>query len=171
MRELWLKKACDRRIARGHLWVFSNEVDTKRSPLTQFLPGEAATVLNASGNVLGSACVNPATLICARLHSRLPEVELDVDLLTARLTSALTLRETLFSAPWYRLCHGEGDLLPGLVIDRYGSHLALQITTSGMERRLDQIRQVLQDILKPESMFFDNDLPARVLEGLDLELL
>ena len=100
MRALWLKKNEERRILAGHLWIFSNEVDTAKSPLTDFAPGEAATVHDARGHVLGSACVNPATLIAARLHSREAGVELDAPLLKKRLAAALALRESLFDGPW-----------------------------------------------------------------------
>ncbi|MCR5562722.1 MAG: class I SAM-dependent rRNA methyltransferase [Desulfovibrio sp.] len=168
MRALWLKKNEERRILDGHLWIFSNEVDTVKSPLTDFAPGEAATVHEARGRVLGSACVNPATLIAARLHSREADVELDAPLLKKRLAAALALRENLFDGPWYRLCHGEGDLLPGLVIDRYASHLTVQISTAAMQSRRNALLEALDALLGPASVYLANDLPARALEGLAL---
>ena len=81
MRKLCLKKNEDRRLRAGHLWIFANEVDVKQSPLTDFAPGEAATLCDWRGAPLGSVYVNPASLICARLHSRKPDVELDETLL------------------------------------------------------------------------------------------
>ena len=169
MRKLWLKKNEDRRLRAGHLWVFANEVDVKQSPLTEFAPGEAATLCDWRGAPLGSVCVNPGSLICARLHSRRPEVELDETLLTQRLESALNLRQRLYPAPWYRLCHGEGDFMPGLVIDRYGDHLTVQITTAGMEARRDALEACLHALLRPVSILWANDLAARGLEGLPRE--
>lgn len=168
MRGLVLKKGEDRRIRAGHLWVFSNEVDTKKSPLTDFAPGEEATLLDARGKALGSLCVNPASLICGRLHSRQADTELDEELIRERLARALAAREQYFSAPWYRLCHGEGDYLPGLVIDRYGDHLTLQVGTAAMESRRELIVRALEDLVAPASLFFDNDIAARGLEGLSL---
>ena len=166
MRTLALKKNEDRRIRAGHLWVFSNEVDTARTPLTDFAPGEDATLLDARGKPLGSLCVNPGSLICGRLHSRRPDTPLDAGLLRERLARALAARESYFSAPWYRLCHGEGDYLPGLVIDRYDGHLTLQAGTAAMEARKPLLISVLEDLLGPSSLLFDNDIPARTLEGL-----
>ena len=167
MRTLVLKKDEERRIRAGHLWVFSNEVDTRKSPLTDFAPGEEATLADARRKPLGSLCVNPASLICGRLHSREPDIPLDESLLAERLAAALSVRQQRFSAPWYRLCHGEGDFLPGLVIDRYDSHLVLQLGTAAMETRKQIIVQCLEQLLKPTSIRFDNDIPARSLEGLE----
>lgn len=169
MRKLWLKKDEDRRLRAGHLWVFSNEVDVRKSPLTDFAPGEEATLCDARGAALGSACVNPASLICARLHARQGDQPLDAALLRQGLRAALALRERLYSGPWYRLCHGEGDFLPGLIIDRYGEHLTVQITTAGMEARRQLIETCLDEFLAPATLFWDNDLAARGLEGLPRE--
>ncbi|MBD5416210.1 MAG: class I SAM-dependent rRNA methyltransferase [Desulfovibrio sp.] len=166
MRSLVLKKDEDRRIRAGHLWVFSNEVDTKKTPLTDFAPGEEATLLDARGKALGSLCVNPASLICGRLHSKRPGIPLDESLLRERLAAALAAREQYFSEPWYRLCHGEGDYLPGLVIDRYGAHLTLQLGTAAMEARRELIVRALEELVHPASLRFDSDIPARGLEGL-----
>lgn len=168
MRTLQLRNREERRLRAGHLWVFANEVDVARTPLTDFAPGESATVCDARGAALGSACVHPGSLICARLHSRRPDTELDEGLLGERLTAALRLRTRLFDAPWYRLCHGEGDFLPGLVVDRYGGHLCVQVTTAGMERRRPALEACLRDLLGPASILWANDAPARRLEGLPL---
>ena len=166
MRTLWLKKNEERRLKAGHLWIFSNEVDTKKSPLTDFAPGDEVLVSAASGALLGTASINPKTLICARLHSRLPYVRLDGDLLKKRLTSALALRSHLFDKPWYRLCHGEGDQMPGLVIDRYDRHLTVQISTVALEMRKELLTEVLHSLLGPQSILFDNNRAIRALEGL-----
>ena len=166
MRSLVLKKDEDRRIRAGHLWVFSNEVDTGKTPLADFAPGEEATLLDARGKPLGSLCVNPASLICGRLHSRRADTPLDGALIRERLARALAARERYFASPWYRLCHGEGDYLPGLVIDRYGDHLTLQIGTAGMEARKPLLVSALEELVRPASLSFDNDIPARGLEGL-----
>lgn len=166
MRSIYLKKNEDRRLRAGHLWIFSNEVDTSRSPLGDFAPGQEANVLDARGIVLGSATVNPASLICARLHSRQPDVPLDARLIGERLEKALRLRERIMAGPWYRLCHSEGDFLPGLVVDRFADHLIVQIGTAGMEERREQLARCLRDLLSPAGMHFENGIPARKLENL-----
>jgi 23S rRNA (cytosine1962-C5)-methyltransferase len=88
-------------------------------------------------------------------------------LLRARLADALSLRERLYAAPWYRLVHGEGDFLPGLVVDRYGDVLVAQITTAGMERMKDAVLAALQDVLAPRAILWQNATGIRELEGLD----
>ncbi|MGM0639545.1 MAG: RlmI/RlmK family 23S rRNA methyltransferase, partial [Pseudomonadota bacterium] len=117
---LRLKKHADRRLKVGHLWLYSNEIDTDVTPLKALEPGQQVVIEAANGKALGVAYVNPNSLICARLVSREPKQGLDRSLLVHRLNQALALRERLFAAPYYRLVHGEGDLLPGLVIDRFG---------------------------------------------------
>ena len=165
METLFLKKGEERRLRAGHLWVFSNEVDVRRSPLSSFEPGQDVLVADAQGHVLGTAYVNPASLITARLVSR-EKRPLDAGLLRERLMQALSLRERLFDRPFYRLCHGEGDFLPGLVLDRHGDWLTAQITTAGMERHREDLAQILEDMLKPRGCVLANDIASRDLEGL-----
>lgn len=163
---LILKKNEDRRLLAGHLWVFSNEVDTRRTPLASLSPGALVDVRSASGRTLGTAYANPNSLICARLISRRGHARFDAALLRQRLDLALALRERLFAQPYYRLVYGESDGLPGLVVDRYADVLVVQITTAGMERVRDQLIQVLQETLQPAGILMRDDNPMRELEGL-----
>ena len=163
---LRLKKNEERRLRAGHLWVYSNEVDTARTPLAAFAPGEPVLIEAANGKPLGTGYVNPHSLICARLVSRDPAHALGRSLLVHRLNVALALRERLYEKPYYRLVHGEGDLLPGLVVDRYGDVLVVQFTTAGMEQARDAVIEALQKVLKPAGILLRNDSPIRALEGL-----
>ncbi|HEX2091406.1 MAG TPA: class I SAM-dependent rRNA methyltransferase [Longimicrobiaceae bacterium] len=165
---LRLKKHEDRRLRAGHLWVFSNEVDVTQTPLTAFEPGAAVELQDARGAPIGAAYVNPRTLIAARLVSRDPARALDGGLLRERIGRALALRERLFPAPFYRLVFGEGDGLPGLVVDRFGEHLVAQLTTAGMERVRDQVVAALDDTVRPAGILLRNDVAGRTLEGLEL---
>ena len=167
METIFLKKGEDRRLRVGHLWVFSNEIDVKRSPLTSFSAGQPVNVADAGGRVLGSGYVNPASLIAVRMVSRKADEELGPDLLRRRLTDALALRQRMFSRPFYRLCHGEGDFLPGLVADRHGEHIVCQITTAGMDIQTDALVSILDELLHPSSILLDNDVASRSLEGLE----
>lgn len=167
--EIYLKKNEDKRLRKGHLWVFSNEVDTKRSPLEQFSPGDLVQVKSDDGKIMGTAYVNPQTLICARLLSRKPNLKCGVNFFKDRLISALTLREKLFAKPYYRLVFGESDGLPGLVIDRFGSVLSVQITTAGIEQRKEALLAALVELLNPVAIILKNDNSQRQLEGLSLE--
>ncbi|AQZ94606.1 class I SAM-dependent rRNA methyltransferase [Halopseudomonas phragmitis] len=163
---LRLKSNSDRRIKAGHLWVFSNEVDTAQTPLTLFEPGQEVSLETASGKSLGLACVSPNNLICARLHSRDSKHRLDKSLLVHRIKVALSLRERLFDQPFYRLVYGDSDLLPGLVVDRFGDYLVVQIGTPGMERVREAIVEALVQVLKPAGILFKNDSGARAQEDL-----
>lgn len=164
---LRLKKGEDRRIRGGHLWVFSNEIDTRATPLTEFTPGEQALVLAADDRKLGNAYVNPASLISARIVTRDPSIAIDSSLMTHRLKVALSLRERLYEQHSYRLLFGEADGLPGLVVDRFGDVLVAQVTTAGMEARKDEIITALNKVIKPAGILWRNDGAVRELEGLD----
>ncbi|MDY7218429.1 class I SAM-dependent rRNA methyltransferase [Denitrificimonas sp. JX-1] len=164
---LRLKSNADRRLRSGHLWIYSNEIDTKQTPLNRFQTGDQAIVENASGKPLGVVILSPQALICARLVSRDIEHRLDKSLLVHRLNIALSLRERLFDAPFYRLIHAEGDLLPGLEVDRFGDILVVQISAACMEPHKDIILEALLQVCKPTGVLWRNDAPTRDLEGLE----
>jgi len=161
---LRLKRNEDRRLHAGHLWIFSNEVDTRQTPLTKFEAGELVRVLAHNDRALGLAYVNPQSLISARMLEtwKLP----DAPWLATRIRAALSLRERLYAKPYYRLVYGESDGLPGLVVDRYGSACVVQIGTAGMERLKPQIQEALIQVLRCEALLFKNDSSAREMEGL-----
>jgi 23S rRNA (cytosine1962-C5)-methyltransferase len=161
---LRLKRNEDRRLNAGHLWIFSNEVDTQQTPLPKFTAGELVRVLAHNDRALGLAYVNPQSLISARMLEtwKLP----DVAWLAARIRAALGLRERLYPKPYYRLVYGESDGLPGLVVDRYGSVCVAQIGTAGMEKLKSQIQQALEQVLHCDALLFKNDGSAREMEGL-----
>ena len=163
---LKLKKNEERRIRAGHLWVFSNEVNTKETPFEQYQPGQLVDVQASNGKSLGLAYVNPASLICARMMSRDPKYPPDQSLLVHRIKVALSLRETYFDKPYYRLVYGESDFLPGLVVDRYGEILVVQISTAGMEVMKNEIVAALDKVLRPSGILLRNDSSAREREGL-----
>jgi len=161
---LRLKRNEDRRLHAGHLWIFSNEVDTQQTPLPKFKPGELVRVLAHNDRALGLAYVNPKSLISARMLSTWTPP--DAGWLAGRIRTALALRERLYSQPYYRLVYGESDGLPGLVVDRYGSACVVQIGTAGMEELKTQIQEALIQVLKCEALLFKNDSSAREMEGL-----
>lgn len=167
--ELFLKKNEDKRLRQGHLWVFSNEVDCNRSALEQFAAGDLVCINDSAGKALGVAYVNPNALICARLLSRKHNSKIGESFFRARLTQALQLRERLFDKPYYRLVFAESDGLPGLVIDRFGSVLSVQITTAGMERHKDLLVKLLVELLAPSAVLLKNDNSQRQVENLSLE--
>ncbi|MDX1431419.1 MAG: class I SAM-dependent rRNA methyltransferase [Gammaproteobacteria bacterium] len=165
--KLILRRREERRVQAGHPWVFSNEVATDRTPLTGFTPGEFVNVLTHSERALGTAYVNPHSLICARLVSRDKDAPLDAAALHARLERALALRRRLGWLPDCRLVYGESDALPGLVVDGYGTVLVVQIGTAGMERLREEVVSALVSLCAPRAVVLRNDLASRELEGLE----
>ncbi len=164
--ELRLQRGEDRRLNAGHLWVFSNEVDTHATPLTAFTPGDVVQVVSERSRFLGYAYVNPRSLICARILSRDANYPIGRSLIVHRLKVALSLRRRLYEQPYYRLVYGESDGLPGLVVDRYGDVLVAQVGTAGMERLKDDIAAALEKVVHPQGLLWKNDSGARELEGL-----
>ncbi len=164
--ELRLKPREERRLTAGHLWVFSNEVDTDRTPLAGFATGAICRVVTERDRFLGYAYVNPHALICARLVGRDPAHPPGRSLFVHRLQVALALRERLYAQPFYRLAHGESDGLPGLVLDRFGDVVVGQIGTAGMEAMKPQIVAAVEKVLAPRSFVWKNDSGARELEAL-----
>ena len=154
---LRLNKNADRRLKAGHLWIYSNEVDIKETPLKNFAAGESVLVEASNGKTLGVAYINPHSLICGRIMSRDPEMRLDRSLFVHRFNQALALRQRMFDQPFYRLIHGEGDLLPGLVIDRFGDVLVVQLNTAGMQALAEDIVDALEKVVKPSAIVFRND--------------
>ncbi len=164
--ELRLKPREERRISAGHLWVFSNEVDTARTPLTSFKPGDLCRVVSDRDKFLGYAYVNPASLISARILGRDAEHPPTKSLLVHRLQVANSLRRALYEKPFYRLAYGESDGLPGLVLDRFGDVVVGQIATAGMEALKAEIQEAVEKVIAPRAMIWKNDSGSRDLEGL-----
>ncbi|MDX1757542.1 MAG: class I SAM-dependent rRNA methyltransferase [Marinobacter sp.] len=164
---LYLRKGAERRIRSGHLWVYSNEVDTRRSPLTEFDAGCQAELRAASDKPLGTVFVNPRALICGRLISRDPSHGMTPHRLTERLETALVMRERLFADPYYRWVFGDADGLSGLVIDRFGDAVVVQISTAGMERLREAIVRAVERLVHPAIIVLKNDGKMRSVEGLE----
>ncbi|MEO7062150.1 MAG: class I SAM-dependent rRNA methyltransferase [Dokdonella sp.] len=163
---LYLKRGEDARLRAGHLWVFSNEVDVARSPLSGFQPGDVCAIVDHQNKPIGIGYVNPNSLIAARLVARGLEHALDRSLIVHRLNIALALRERLYAEPYYRLVFGESDGLPGLTLDRFGDVLVGQTTTAGMERLKDEITEAIVKVLKPRQLWWKNDAGSRAMEQL-----
>jgi 23S rRNA (cytosine1962-C5)-methyltransferase len=164
--ELRLKRGEDRRLSAGHLWVFSNEVDTARTPLPGFEPGALCRVVSDRDKFLGYAYVNPHSLICARILGRDPEYPPNKSLIVHRLQVAQALRRSLYDRPFYRLAYGESDALPGLVLDRFGDVVVGQIATAGMEAMRADVEAAVRKAIAPAALLWKNDSGARELEGL-----
>ncbi len=163
---LLLKPHQDRRVRGGHPWVFSNEIGVIEGEPAD---GAIVDVCDARGAFLGRGYWNRRSLIAARLLTRGRD-EIDVGFFVKRLERAKRFRERVLpGAQALRIVYGEADQLPGLVVDRYGDLLAVQILTLGMEVRADEIREALEKTLAPRGAWRLADAPLRNLEGLPLE--
>ena len=167
LKTLKLNSGAELRLRGGHLWIYSNEVDNRATPLKSFAPGEQVIVETDRGKPLGVAYVNPNTLICGRIVSRDLKYTLDRSLIIHRLKVALSLRESCFSDDCYRLVFGDSDGLPGLVIDRFYDVFVVQISTAGMEAVLDDIIDALNKVFTPKAILLRNDGKMRDMEGLE----
>ncbi|MBI5447836.1 MAG: class I SAM-dependent rRNA methyltransferase [Gammaproteobacteria bacterium] len=161
-----LHKQADKRVKQGYPWIYSNEIDTKKTPLSSFSPGQVVRVFNHLGEAIASAYVNPHSLICARIVSFDPKQILNEILIEQRLAVAISLREACFDKPYYRLVFGEGDFLPGLIVDRFDAHIVAQLNTAGMEQQKEAIKHALVNLLNPDSILLKNTSAIRNLEHL-----
>jgi 23S rRNA (cytosine1962-C5)-methyltransferase len=165
--ELKLKSRADRRIRAGHLWIYSNEVDTAATPLKDFAPGQFVQVVSDRGRFLGYAGVNPHTLIAGRILGRDRDRPPGAGFLKHRLNMALALRTRLYPSGHYRLLFGESDGVPGLVADRFGDYVVLQAGTAAMEKLKGEVVDAITSLLAPRGILWRNDSGARDMEALE----
>jgi 23S rRNA (cytosine1962-C5)-methyltransferase len=165
MKTIELKQKEERRIQRGHPWVFSNELQSMPGPIT---PGELVDVQDSSGRFVGRGYINPHTLIAVRILTRKQE-EIDQEFFQKRISTARALRTTLGFGDSFRAVFSEGDDLPGLIVDKYADTLVLQSSTAGMDRLLQEILSALQQEYAPKAIVLRNDIASREIEGLTQE--
>lgn len=161
---LILGKGEERRLKAGHPWVFSNEIREYRGERAR---GATAEVCDAGGGFIGLGYYNPQSLIAARLLSRQREDIDGVDFFRRRIAAALELRRRRYpELTTYRVVYGEGDFLPGLIVDKYGDYLSVQFLTAGMDARRATVVEALTDLFAPRGIVARNDVAVRALEGL-----
>lgn len=166
MTDLFLRKGADHRLRGGHLWVYSNEVDSQRSPLGGFTAGDQVTVKNANDKLLGCAYMEPNALICARVYAPGEQRAMDAQLFSSRLETALATRQAAFDKPFYRLVYGDSDTLPGLIIDRFGDFLVMQLNNAGLECHREPLLEALITTLRPRGILLRADSRSRREQGL-----
>jgi 23S rRNA (cytosine1962-C5)-methyltransferase len=158
-----LKKERSKSARAGHPWLFSGAF----AALPALEPGSLCRVEDERGALVGIGYAHPARSLAVRLLAW-TEVESIQELLEQRIDSALALRRDLADTDALRLVNSEGDLLPGLVVDRYADVLVLQVQTAGMERLLDRVVDILQARLEPRSIYERSDIPVRREEELPM---
>jgi 23S rRNA (cytosine1962-C5)-methyltransferase len=151
----------EQRLRGGHPWIYRADVGDVHASA-----GEIVAVKNARGRVLGHALYSDRSQIVVRMLST-GEAAADESLIARRLDAAIAFRHTLdIDADAYRLVHGEADLLPSLIVDRYGDYLVVQALSQGMDRLLPAVTRMLAERLQPKGILARNDPRARQLDGL-----
>jgi 23S rRNA (cytosine1962-C5)-methyltransferase len=150
------------RLRSGHPWIYRSDVAEARADA-----GAIVSVRSRRGQLLGSALYSDRSQIAIRMLTY-GEAPADTALIRHRLEAAIRFRSTLqIDATAFRLVHGEADLLPSLIVDRYADYLVVQTLSQGMDRLTPVIVSALTDIVAPRGILARNDPRARVLEGLE----
>jgi 23S rRNA (cytosine1962-C5)-methyltransferase len=161
-----LKPGEQDRLLAGHPWIYQNELEGWPPDAT---PGDLVDLHDSHGHFLGRGYLNPRTTIAVRVLAR-DRVSVDQNFFLEKIRQAQALRERVMAQrSAYRVVHGETDGLPGLVVDRYGDAVALQLLTAGMDRRRDLILSAVEEILRPHTIVARNDSTMREREGLPRE--
>lgn len=153
------------RLHNGHVWVYSSDVTDRASANG----GEVVRIEDPRGKFLGLADYSGSSQIALRLLTR-NTASIDRDFWRSRLQSAIEHRRSIDSSEAYRLVFSEGDLLPGLIVDRYGDVLVLQALTQAMDRRTPEIVTCLEELLTPRGILLRNDATVRAKESLPREI-
>ncbi|MBO8164118.1 MAG: class I SAM-dependent rRNA methyltransferase [Brevibacillus sp.] len=165
MAQVILTRNRRKRLEAGHPWVFQSEVQEIRG---SFEPGAIVDVANHQGHVLAKGYINPQSQIIVRILTYDPNEAIDLAFFVRRIRAAAEFRTRFVDDPRYcRLVYGEADFLPGLIVDRYGDVLVVQLLSLGMERQRENIKQALLEVLQPRGIYLRNDVPVRELEGLE----
>jgi 23S rRNA (cytosine1962-C5)-methyltransferase len=161
---LILKKGKERPLLRGHPWIFSGAVAKIAGEVS---PGEVGEVYSKEGQFLGLGHINPHSQIILRLLTQQKE-ELGENFFGERISRAAVLRRNWLNRKTnaYRVVNGEGDYLPGLIVDRYGDVLVVQLLTAGVERLKELLTNLLAKEFRPQSIFERSDAATRNEEGL-----
>ncbi len=162
-----LKPQREKPVIQNHPWIFSGAIE---KIVGNPQDGDIVSVYDYNGNFLAKGYINRKSQITVRILTRDVKEEVDKELFQSRIQNALDYRRTIidfvkFDA--FRLIHDAGDLLPGLVVDKYSDYLIVQILTLGIDKRRDMIIDILDDIIKPKVIYERSDNRVREKEGLN----
>ncbi|MCC7346208.1 MAG: class I SAM-dependent rRNA methyltransferase [Variibacter sp.] len=165
MTEIRVNRRAAERVESGHPWVFASDVEERAGAA----PGATVKVVDPKGRALGAAHHSSTSQIALRMLSRQVE-EAGREFFMSRLRAAGEHRRRVVAdTDAYRVVHGEADLLPALVVDRYADWLVLQTLDQGMDAARATIAECLGEIYSPKGIVARNDAAVRAKEGLPLK--
>jgi 23S rRNA (cytosine1962-C5)-methyltransferase len=165
MNEIRVNRKAAGRVASGHPWIFSSDITDRDGAQ----PGAAVKIADERGRPLGTAHYSSASQIALRMLSRQVE-EIGRDFYLRRIQAAEAHRcRVVRHSDSYRVVHGEADLLPALIVDRYGEYLVIQTLDQGMDAARNEIVSCLEEIFRPKGIVARNDAAVRAKEQLPLE--
>ena len=164
MKKVVLKRKISHRIADGHPWIFSNEIDLMDD---EIVGGDIAEVYTHDKKFIGKGYVNPISRIPVRILTRKQSDNVDADFFYRAILNAWEYRKTIGYTENCRLIFGEADSLPQLIIDKFNDYFVIQTLALGIDRWKKEITEALEKIFSPKGIYERNDVPVRELEGLD----
>lgn len=159
-----LQKARKKRTEQGHPWIFASEIDRMEG---EAAAGDLVDVATAQGKYLATGYWNPKSQITVRIVSYRPDIEMDEAFFAERFRECAAHRRRFVAGSDCRLVYGEADFLPGLVVDRFGGVLVIQLLTLGMDIRREAIVKALVEVFAPQGIYERSDVSVRSLEGLE----
>lgn len=162
--KLFLLKSRKKRLEQGHPWIYASEIDRLEG---EAKAGDLVDVVNHQGRYLASGYWNPKSQITVRIVSYSPMEEMDGSYFRSRFEQCKEHRARFVTDSDCRLVYGEADYLPGLVVDRFGGVLVIQVLTLGMDARRETIVEQLVAVFQPKGIYERSDVGVRVLEGLE----
>lgn len=161
MTKITLRKTRETRVRGGHPWLYASEIER--------VEGESAAgvaeVYSAKGTFLARALYNPASQIALRILTTHDE-PIDADFFARRVRTAWAYRQRFCDVNSCRAIYAEADFLPGLVVDKFGGVLVVQVLSLGMELWKRELTDILVEVIRPEGIYERNDVPVRRLEGM-----
>lgn len=164
--DIVLKRGREKPVLNRHPWIFSGAIQRIEGEVED---GDLVRVVDSRGNYLGTGYLNRRSQIVVRLLAWDPEIEIDDGFWLDRLKWAIGARRGVVGPNALRLVYAEADLLPGLIVDRYGDWLVMQCLTLGMDRRRELMAALLAQLLEPAGIYARDDADVRLQEGLPLE--
>jgi 23S rRNA (cytosine1962-C5)-methyltransferase len=163
--KIYLKPTEEIRINQGHPWVFNNEIDRIEGTIKS---GELASVFSSKNEFVGKGFLNTSSKIFVRILSRNLDEIIDESFFKNLVETSNNSRKSLGYSNSYRVLFGESDGIPGLIIDKYGDYLSVQILSLGIDQRKEMFIKILVDIFNPKGIYERSDVSVRKKEGLEL---